>query len=202
MKAVPKVNTDGLYMEDVLVDDAFNGVVPFYNEPLQPAVLDGAASHATDSEDEDEGQRPEAEVAGYMVGIPVSPGLFHPRFDLVGWLAYQEALAAAQAEYQQALNSWHQLPQEERGQQPVLLWPSLPELWEEGLSPEEIEELTKPQPAVPGEVDRLGAELVARELEALELRRQNEALGAQVVGLELRMLSLETNSSEGEGTYV
>lgn len=30
MKAVPKVNTDGLYTEDALVDDAFSGVVPFY----------------------------------------------------------------------------------------------------------------------------------------------------------------------------
>lgn len=29
MKAVPKVNTDGLYLEDELVDDTFSGVVPF-----------------------------------------------------------------------------------------------------------------------------------------------------------------------------
>ena len=29
MKAVPKVNIDGLYLEDALVDDAFSGVVPF-----------------------------------------------------------------------------------------------------------------------------------------------------------------------------
>ena len=28
MKAVPKVNIDGLYLEDALVDDAFSGVVP------------------------------------------------------------------------------------------------------------------------------------------------------------------------------
>lgn len=28
MKAVPKVNIDGLYLEDELVDDAFGGVVP------------------------------------------------------------------------------------------------------------------------------------------------------------------------------
>lgn len=30
MKAVPKVNTNGLYLEDTLVDDTFSGVVPFY----------------------------------------------------------------------------------------------------------------------------------------------------------------------------
>ncbi|MET3937949.1 hypothetical protein ABIC22_000761 [Paenibacillus sp. PvP094] len=31
MKAVPKVNTDGLYLEDELVDDAFSGVAPFFS---------------------------------------------------------------------------------------------------------------------------------------------------------------------------
>lgn len=41
------------------------------------------------------------------------------------------------------------------------------------------------------EVDRLGTALVERELEALELRLQNEALGAQIVGLELRLLAVE-----------
>ena len=55
------------------------------------------------------------------------------------------------------------------------------------------EELTKPQPVEPNEVDRLGTEMVARELEAMELRQQNEAQGAQIVGLELRLLSLENS---------
>jgi hypothetical protein len=41
------------------------------------------------------------------------------------------------------------------------------------------------------EMDRIGAELVLRELETLDLRSQNEALGGQIVGLELRLLTLE-----------
>ena len=31
MKAVPKIGLDGLYIENVIVDDAFSGVVPFYS---------------------------------------------------------------------------------------------------------------------------------------------------------------------------
>ncbi|MEK3836440.1 XkdW family protein [Paenibacillus sp. FSL R7-0128] len=46
-------------------------------------------------------------------------------------------------------------------------------------------------PPVLTELDRIGAELVQRELEALDLRAQNEALGGQIVGLELRLLTLE-----------
>ncbi|MBJ8191067.1 hypothetical protein JDS79_30165, partial [Bacillus cereus] len=39
MKVVPKVNTDGLYLEDEVVDDAFSGVVPFYT-PSSPTLSD------------------------------------------------------------------------------------------------------------------------------------------------------------------
>jgi hypothetical protein len=46
-------------------------------------------------------------------------------------------------------------------------------------------------PPAPSELDRIGAELVLRELETLDLRNQNEALGGQIVGLELRLLTLE-----------
>lgn len=67
------------------------------------------------------------------------------------------------------------------------------DFWIEGLTPEEIEELTRPQPVEPNELDRLGIEMVTRGLEALELRQQNEAQEAQIVGLELRLLSLENN---------
>ncbi|AWB45268.1 hypothetical protein DCC85_14235 [Paenibacillus sp. CAA11] len=75
----------------------------------------------------------------------------------------------------------------------------------------------------PSELDRMGAEIVARELEALELRQQNEilgqqivqreleatdlkaqneALGGQIVGLELRVLTLETTKTEGDTANV
>ncbi len=38
MKVVPKVNTDGLYLEDELVDDAFSGVVPFLCSIFAPNI--------------------------------------------------------------------------------------------------------------------------------------------------------------------
>ncbi|MEN1985876.1 hypothetical protein [Paenibacillus hubeiensis] len=178
MKAVPKVNTDGLYLEDELVDDAFSGVVHFYAEPETP----------------EEDQEEEREIAGYLVGVPAPAGLFRPRFDLEAWEAYQEALKDG--------------PQEK-----------FPDLWSEGLSQEEIDELTKPHPVGPSEMDRIGEQLVQRELEALELKQQNEilgqqivtrelesadlkaqneALGAQIVGLELRVLSMETQPKGDE----
>lgn len=144
MKAVPNVNIDGLYIEDALVDDTFSGVVPFYSQ--------------FEKNEEEVADYPD----GYIVGIPVRPGLFQPRFDLTAW----------------------EKREQNEAQDPLTYW-------KEGLSPEEIEELTKPIPQEPTELDRIGAELVARELEALELKHQNEALGAQIVGLELRLLSVE-----------
>ena len=191
MKAVPKVNTDGLYIEDVLVDDAFSGVVPFYVEPEQPELDPEGVLPETPEEDQEEVER---DIAGYLVGVPVPSGLFRPRFDLEAWEAYLEALKDG--------------PQEK-----------FPDLWAEGLSQEEIDELTKPHPAGPSEMDRIGEQLVQRELEALELKQQNEilgqqivtrelesadlkaqneALGAQIVGLELRVLTMETQTKGDE----
>lgn len=193
MKAAPKVNIDGLYLEDSLVDDTFSGVVPFYSNMEQgtPDILT-----TTEGVTKAEGESPnesEPNISGYIIGIPVTPGLFRPRFDLAAWNAYQSAVSAAQDSFQQALSEWRELPEEQRGDMPVLESTPQPTLWIEGLTLEEIEELTKPQPEEPNEVDRLGTEMVARELEAMELRQQNEAQGAQIVGLELRLLSLENS---------
>ncbi|MEC0257653.1 hypothetical protein [Paenibacillus lautus] len=194
MKAVPKVNTDGLYIEDTLVDDTFSGVVPFYSHMEQgiPDGLPQTVRNGTELEDEPS-NKSEPNISGYIIGIPVPPGLFRPCFDLAAWNAYETALTAAHDSFQQALSKWQALPEEQRGDLPVLKSPPQPTLWIESLTPEEIEELTKPQPVEPNEMDRLGTEMVARELEALELRKQNEAQGAQIVGLELRLLSLKTN---------
>lgn len=184
MKAVPKVNKDGLYIEDALVDDAFSGVVPFYAPLPVPEPTESGEPPEQPEDDED----PEREIAGYIVGVPVVPGLYLPRFDLAAWEAREEATPVNPADF-----------------------------WHEGLTPEEIEDLHKP--AEPSELDRIGAELVARELEALEFRQQNEvlgeqivqreleaadlkaqneALGGQIVGLELHVLTLENAKTEGD----
>lgn len=193
MKAVPKVNKDGLYLEDTLVDDTFSGVVPFYSNMEQgiPNVLT-TTEGVTKAEGESPNE-PESNISGYIIGIPATPGLFRPRFDLATWYAYESAVSAAQDSFQQSLSEWQALPEEQRGDMPVLESPAQPTLWIEGLTLEEIEELTKSQPVEPNEMDRLGTEMVTRELEALELRKQNEAQGAQIVGLELRLLSLENS---------
>ncbi|RAR41937.1 hypothetical protein [Paenibacillus sp. MDMC362] len=194
MKAMPKVTNEGLYLEDTLVDDTFTGVVPF-NSHLGQGTAD-LLLQTVDDGAQPEGESPnesESNISGYIIGIPVTPGLFHPRFDLAAWNAYESAVSAAQNSYHEALSEWHALPKEQRGDMPILVSPPQPELWIEGLTQKEIEELTRPQPIVPNEVDRLGNEMVTRELEALELRQQNEAQGAQIVGLELRLLSLENS---------
>ncbi|PCL91019.1 hypothetical protein [Paenibacillus lautus] len=193
MKAVPKVNTNGLYLEDTLVDDTFSGVVPFYSN-MQQGIVDVLTTTENVTQLEGEvSSEPESNISGYIIGIPVTQGLFRPRFDLEAWNAYESAVSAAQDSFQQALSKWHALPEEQRGDMPVLESPTQPILWVEGLTPEEIEELTRPQPVEPNEMDRLGSEMVTRELEALELRQQNEAQGAQIVGLELRLLLLENS---------
>jgi len=203
MKAVPKVNIDGLYLEDELVDDTFTGVVPFYSPVLpitngleQPDTFTIASNPISGDEPID--RKP----VGYIIGIPVPPGLFHPRFDLEAWRQYENSIQTAEAAYQETLSAWNSTPEEERGDRPVRNIPPMPDLWIEGLTSEEIERITAPQPQAPSELDWLGTELVARELEMLEIRQQNETLGAQVVGLELRLLSLEGNPSEGGETFV
>lgn len=141
MKAVPKINTDGLYLEDELVDDAFSGVVPFYAEP-EPVVFDPDQIEQPEAtEDEEEAEQ---EIAGYLVGLPVPAGLFHPRFDLAAWEAYKDTVKDGAQE-------------------------TFPDLWTEGLSQEEIDELTKPQPEEPSELDKLKQENIL-------LKAQNAAL--------------------------
>lgn len=192
-KAIPKVDLKGLYIEDVIQDGSFTGVVPIYAQP-EPKE---APELREDEEIEDEPDAPEdpeqpREIVGYLVGTPLPTGLYHPRFDLAAWEAYQDAVLEAQSDYADELHDWQEqwVEGEEQGEQPIYKTPTMPDnLWLEGLTPEEIAKLTKPSEAT--ELDRIGAELVLRELETLDLRNQNEALGGQIVGLELRLLTLE-----------
>lgn len=157
MKAAPKVDTDGFFIDDAIVDDAFNGVVPFYADPpaQEPGLPPETDPQAADDHPE---ETPEPEVAGYIVGVPVPSGLFHPRFNLAAW-------------------------NEDSSQDPDAYWI-------EGLTPEEIEKLKQPAHVVTPELV-LAAESVRRELEVLELKQQNAALGTQVVEQELTINSLK-----------
>ncbi|MOA34337.1 hypothetical protein D3C78_1557050 [compost metagenome] len=89
------------------MDDAFTGVVPFYApDPILP--LD---TNSTDDQEQQEETEPE--IAGFIVGVPVPQGLFHPRFNLLTWEAGEEGDTSDQSSY-----------------------------WVERLTPEEIDELT------------------------------------------------------------
>ncbi|WP_342479514.1 hypothetical protein [Paenibacillus sp. FSL F4-0097] len=176
-KAVPKVDLKGLYIEDVLEDDSFIGVVPIYAQP-EP---EEAPDLPEDSEIEDEAdvsEEPEQprEIIGYLVGIPLPTGLYHPRFDLVTWDAYQDAVLEAQSDYADELHDWREQWAEgvEQGPEPVYTPPAQPDnLWIEGLTPEEIAELTKPGDQT--ELEQLRAENTELKLALTELAEAQEA---------------------------
>ncbi|WP_025685141.1 hypothetical protein [Paenibacillus maysiensis] len=196
MKAVPKVNTDGLYLEDELVDDAFSGVVPFYtsssltlsdtDEQLDTYQLTIDSSSAIDEANS------ENIPAGYTVGIIVPRGLYHPRFDIQGWLAYEaeygEKLLEAQnayeqinkesqASFQKLHDEWQSKPENERGDEPVYLAQAFtsPErrdpttFWSEGLSEEAIKELIQKAEQQPSETDQLKQRIADLEVTLTQL---------------------------------
>lgn len=63
------------------------------------------------------------------------------------------------------------------------------EEWSEGLTQEEIDALHVPP--TPSDVDILGAQLVERELQIMELQAQLEFVGGEIVNNDLRLLALE-----------
>ncbi|MGW9526626.1 hypothetical protein ACWHAM_02530 [Paenibacillus terrae] len=191
MKAVPKVNTDGLYLEDELVDDAISGVVPFYTQ--SPLMLYDADQQldtyqlTDDSSSAIDKTNSENIVAGYTVGIPVPSGLYHPRFDIQGWLTYEaeynEKLAEAQnaydqlskesqASFQKLHDDWQSKSENERGDEPVYLAQTFMALerrdpttfWSEGLSQKAIKELTQKTEQQPSETDQFKQRIADLEI--------------------------------------
>ncbi|WP_342409819.1 hypothetical protein [Paenibacillus sp. FSL R10-2778] len=166
-KAVSKVDLNGLYIEDVEPDDSLIGVVPIYAqpepEPEEAPELPGDVDPELPEEDTEPAPEPEREIIGYIVGIPLPTGLYHPRFDLATWVAYQVQLD----EYQAAYNEWY-FSQEVEPVKEAPIPPLQPDnLWNEGLTPEEIAELTKP-----GELSEI--ELLKKE--NMLLKAQNNAI--------------------------
>ncbi|CAI6082011.1 hypothetical protein PAECIP112173_03401 [Paenibacillus sp. JJ-100] len=164
MKAVPKVNIDGLYIEDALVDDSFSGVVPFYtdSEPMLPSP-----DQLEQPEVKREEEEAEREISGYLVGVPVPTGLFWPKFNIAAWNAYQDRDTSDQ---------------------------TLPELWIEGLGQVEIDELTKSQPAELTEIDMLKLRLADSEAENKRLAKESNANQIALMELHTMLLSMTAES--------
>ncbi|MGM1019285.1 MAG: hypothetical protein ACQEXV_01725 [Bacillota bacterium] len=197
MKAVPKVNTDGLYLEDELVDDAFSGVVPFYTSSSltlsdTDEQLDITADSSSAIDEADSGKN----LAGYTVGIPVPPGLYHPRFDIQGWLNYEaeydEKLIEAQKTYEQLSkesqtsfqklhDEWQSKPENERGEESLYSAPTFtaPErkdptaFWSEELSDEVIKEMTRTAEQQPSGTDQLKQRIADLEVTLTQLMLGN-----------------------------
>ncbi|AUO05450.1 hypothetical protein NS115_06050 [Paenibacillus jamilae] len=202
MKAVPKVNTNGLYLEDELVDDTFSGIVPFYT-PSSPTVSESDTNQQLDthrfadsSSSTTDGTSSESIPAGYTVGIPVPSGLYHPRFDIQGWLTYEaeynQKLIEAQKAYDQLNNEsqalfqklhdeWRNKQENERGDEPVYFAQTFtaPErkdpatFWSEGLSDEAIKELTQKAGQQPSETEQLKQRIADLEVTLTQLMLSN-----------------------------
>lgn len=189
MKAVPKINTEGLFIEDAIVDDAFSGVVPFYAD--NQTTMESHPETDADAADEQPEEVTEPEIAGYIVGVAVPGGLYHPRFDLAAWEEYQNAIVVAEEAYQAAYSEWIALPEDERGEPPIYEVPEQPVLWFEGLTPEEIEALHPPQE--PSEMELLSAEVVG-------LKHQNSQQQETIDTIGLELGSLKTSNEDQQQT--
>ncbi|OMD29155.1 hypothetical protein BJP48_18870 [Paenibacillus odorifer] len=172
MKLVPRTELDGQYIDDVSVDDSFTGVVPIYAQPEPEKAPELPEDEEIKEDEPDVSEEPEQprELIGYLVGIPLPTGLYHPRFDLAAWNAYQDVVLEAQSDYADELHDWREqrAEDEEQGPEPVCTPPVQPDnLWVEGLTPEEIAELTKP-----GEL----SEIEMLKKENMLLKAQNNAI--------------------------
>jgi len=156
MKAVPKINKGGLYIEDTIVDDTFSGVVPFY------APLSELREYEQDEGSSADPSEIQPEIAGYTVGIPAPPGLYLPKFDLEGWNSREEGETREPSSY-----------------------------WMEGLTQEEIEELTKPHPQEATPLDLLGEELAIMKLQNIEQQQTIATLGAELSAAKLEIIDLK-----------
>lgn len=152
MKVIPKVNTEGFYLEDIIVDDSFTGVVPFYDEAIQSEADRPVASSPT----------------GYLIGIPVPQGLYHPRFNLSAW-------------HERVANDTNSI--------------DLSSLWIEGLSEEEIDELVSMPNAEPTELEKLKSRLAQAEANNELLEEENSI--NQLALMELHLMLIEMQQKQG-----
>lgn len=153
MKAVAKVNTDGLYLGEKLVDDAFNGVVPFYSENSEQD------SQKTEKDAADVPQEPV--IAGYIVGVPFPEGFCAYVTEHKGFRFNLETLS-----------------------------------WEEGLTVEEIAELTQPMDQEQDTSVLLGQQLAELKIQAIQQTQFIASMGAELAATKLELINLKGADSK------
>ncbi|TVX91912.1 hypothetical protein [Paenibacillus agilis] len=174
MKEAFIIDPQGKYIEPTLVMDSMTGVFDIVE---QVEISEGTTPPS----------EPRMVVTGYTVAVTMPDGLYEPIFDVAGYRAAEAAYVASYAIYQKTIAAHNP----DSGV-PLPLPPEQidgTKYWRNGLTQAEIDTLQpKPQPNT---VQTLGEQLVARELEVIELKAQNDAQGATLVALELRLLQLE-----------
>ncbi|WP_025724070.1 hypothetical protein [Paenibacillus polymyxa] len=148
MKAVAKVNTDGLYLGEKLVDDAFNGVVPFYSDNLEQEF------EKTEQDAADVPQEPV--IAGYIVGVPFPEGFSAYVTEHKGFRFNLETLS-----------------------------------WEEGLTVEEIAELTKPTDQGQDASEVVGQQLAELKIQTMQQTQLLASMGAELAAAKLEIIDLK-----------
>ncbi|MGR6127208.1 hypothetical protein [Paenibacillus sp. SER-28] len=148
MKLVPKVNKDGLYLEDEVVDDAFNGVVPFYS--------DNSEQEFEKTEQDATNAPQEPVIAGYIVGVPFPEGFSAYVTEHKGFRFNLETFS-----------------------------------WEEGLTIEEIAELTKPTDQVQDASEVVGQQLAELKIQAMQQTQLLAGMGAELAAAKLEIIDLK-----------
>jgi hypothetical protein len=148
MKEAVRVGLDGLYIEPVIVPMSQSGVQPIYSTP----------------EPQEEDVEPlEPEVIGFIIAVPTVPGLYMPRFDFDAWETHNQP-----QEFERDNDGELVLDDNE---QPIPITRPEVQLWVEGLTPEEIDEIRNaPQPETAEQkVARLESESVDTMLAVAEV---------------------------------
>jgi hypothetical protein len=121
VKEAIRIDLDGFYVEPELVPLDTNGVTEIY-EPQLTGPGEG-----------EEPEQPELVLTGYRVAIPVTQGLYRPKFDLVAWELYN-----VPQEYER--DEVGELVLDEYDQPIPIPKPEV-QFWIEGLTQEELDEI-------------------------------------------------------------
>ncbi|MEO3944113.1 hypothetical protein [Gorillibacterium sp. CAU 1737] len=146
-EAVKIIDTNGYLLRDL-------------NEPIYEANL-------TPIYETSNGENQESLLVGYRAAVPVTPGLFRPRFDFTAWNVHQSVLEKARKDFMEAVEQWSSKNVNTRGKTPVFTPPETPVFWIESMTSEEFQAIKVDQK--PTELEMLKASNDVLQLAIAEL---------------------------------